>query len=89
MYRNGLPYARYSNYAELTILEKIVKSDGKPKIKCPLSRKLINSDYISDENKSCRWYYRFCKSLKNNLFLKYFINKTKILIIPTGLTKFI
>lgn len=50
MYRDGLPYAKYSNYAELTILEKIVKSDGKPKIRYPLSKKLINRENMSDEN---------------------------------------
>ncbi|ETA70338.1 class I SAM-dependent methyltransferase [Candidatus Pelagibacter ubique] len=30
IYRDGLPFTRYSNYAEITVLEKINKCDGKP-----------------------------------------------------------
>ncbi|WP_072091029.1 class I SAM-dependent methyltransferase [Candidatus Pelagibacter communis] len=30
IYRDGLPFTRYSNYAEITVLEKITKCDGKP-----------------------------------------------------------
>ena len=30
IYRDGLPFTKYSNYAEITVLEKINMCDGKP-----------------------------------------------------------
>lgn len=56
IYRDGFPYARYSNYAEITILEKINKLDGKPTIRHPLSKKTINfqNDLANCEGESIK-----------------------------------
>jgi len=35
IYRDGLPFTKYSNYAEITVLEKINKCDGKPILRYP------------------------------------------------------
>ena len=57
IYRDGLPFARYSTYAELTILEKINKSDGNPVMCHPLNNKVIelNNNFALCDGKKIKF----------------------------------
>ena len=42
IYRNGIPFNRYDLYGEITVLEKLKKSEGVPILRDPLTKKNIS-----------------------------------------------